>query len=153
MAEPRDHHRQCDGILLKKICAITALPTVNLNQVSLPAFDVERSASFYRAMGFRQIVAAPPHYARFECQQGEATFSIHQVEQAAPDAGFVVYFECEDVDAEVARLQDDGIIFDRLPTDERWLWREARLRDPHGHVICLYHAGDSRKNPPWRLPG
>jgi hypothetical protein len=32
-----------------------------------------------------------------------------------------------------------------------WLWREARLRDPDGHRVCLYRAGQNRKNPPWRL--
>ena len=41
--------------------------------------------------------------------------------------------------------------FDRLPTDERWLWREARLKDPAGNVLCLFHAGENRKNPPWRI--
>ena len=32
-----------------------------------------------------------------------------------------------------------------------WLWREARLRDPSGNVVCLYHAGDYRRHPPWRV--
>ena len=41
--------------------------------------------------------------------------------------------------------------FTKLPADERWLWREARLLDPSGNVICLYRAGDNRKNPPWRI--
>jgi hypothetical protein len=26
------------------------------------------------------------------------------------------------------------------------------LRDPDGNILCLYHAGDNRRNPPWRLP-
>lgn len=37
------------------------------------------------------------------------------------------------------------------PQDERWLWREARLPDPSGNVICLYWAGVNRLNPPWRV--
>jgi hydroxymethylpyrimidine/phosphomethylpyrimidine kinase len=32
-----------------------------------------------------------------------------------------------------------------------WLWREARLRDPSGNEICLYHAGANRRFPPWRI--
>ena len=44
-----------------------------------------------------------------------------------------------------------GIAFTRLPTDERWLWREARLRDPDGNVLCLFHAGENRRHPPWRV--
>ncbi|MEO1522796.1 MAG: hypothetical protein AAFU78_18740 [Cyanobacteria bacterium J06633_2] len=41
--------------------------------------------------------------------------------------------------------------FDSEPTDQPWLWREAHLRDPDGNRLILYHAGEYRKNPPWRL--
>ena len=44
---------------------------MNLNQITLPVTDVERSSDFYRRLGLRQIVRAP-HYARFECPQGDA---------------------------------------------------------------------------------
>lgn len=68
---------------------------MNLNQVTLPALDIEQSALFYRGMGFTQIVNAP-HYARFECPDGDATFSIHKVDRVVADTGVVVYFECID---------------------------------------------------------
>lgn len=123
---------------------------MNLNQVTLPATDIARSAAFYRALGLVQIVASP-HYARFECPEGDATFSIHLRDTVPVDTGVVVYFECADLDARVARLQAAGIAFTQLPTDERWLWREARLRDPDGNVLCLFHAGQNRRNPPWRI--
>lgn len=123
---------------------------MTLNQVTLPAADVSASASFYRGMGFTQIVDVP-HYARFECPDGEATFSVHQVDTVVADSGVVVYFECDDLDARVVDLQGRGFVFERLPTDERWLWREARLKDPSGTVLCLFHAGENRKNPPWRI--
>jgi hypothetical protein len=55
----------------------TQISSMNLNQVTLPAADLEASASFYRRMGFTQIVSSP-HYARFECPEGDATFSIHE---------------------------------------------------------------------------
>lgn len=123
---------------------------MNLNQVTLPATDVAASVAFYRRMGFTLIVDSP-HYARFECPRGEATFSVHQSESTCPDTGVVVYFECEDLDHQVAALQARGLAFHSPPTDEPWLWREARLRDPAGNVICLFHAGENRKNPPWRV--
>jgi predicted enzyme related to lactoylglutathione lyase len=63
----------------------------------------------------------------------------------------VVYFECDDLDARVRALSEQGYVFSQLPQDERWLWREARLLDPSGNEICLYFAGDNRKNPPWRV--
>ncbi|MDQ3205255.1 MAG: VOC family protein [Pseudomonadota bacterium] len=123
---------------------------MNLNQVTLPAHDVAASAAFYRAMGFTQIVDSP-HYARFECPTGDATFSVHASDSAPVATGVVTYFECEDLDERVADLRGRGIAFDRMPADERWLWREARLRDPSGNVLCLYRAGDNRRNPPWRV--
>ncbi len=122
---------------------------MNLNQITLPAVNVDASAAFYRAMGFTQIVRAA-EYARFECSEGDATFSIHRV-SSAPETGVVVYFECADLDTKVADLVARGFKFTKLPTDERWLWREARLLDPSGNVLCLFFAGVNRKNPPWRL--
>jgi catechol 2,3-dioxygenase-like lactoylglutathione lyase family enzyme len=126
------------------------LAAMNLNQVTLPAVDVDLSVAFYRRMGFRQIVGSPD-YARFECPAGDATFSLHRVEHVLPDTHVVVYFETPDLDEEVRRLQAAGIVFTQLPRDERWLWREARLRDPSNNELCLYRAGENRKHPPWRL--
>lgn len=124
---------------------------MNLNQITLPVTDFDRSVAFYRDMGFTLIVHSPPRYARFECPQGDATFSIHTVEHPISTAGLVVYFECPDLDTRVADLMAAGFQFTKLPTDERWLWREARLLDPSGNVICLFWAGENRKNPPWRV--
>jgi catechol 2,3-dioxygenase-like lactoylglutathione lyase family enzyme len=129
---------------------------MNLNQVTLPAFDIPASVDFYRRLGFRLIVDAA-HYARFECPEGDATLSVHQVQgiDAAVPApnrpGVTVYFECADLDARVAALQADGIVFTQLPRDEPWLWREARLLDPAGNTLCLYFAGPNRQHPPWRV--
>lgn len=126
---------------------------MNLNQVTLPANDIARSIAFYQDMGFTLIVSSPPRYARFECPEGEATFSLHHVESPSADTGVVVYFECADLDERVSQLKEKGFRFTSGPTDERWLWREARLLDPGGNVICLYLAGGNRKNPPWRVAG
>lgn len=124
---------------------------MNLNQVRLPATDFDRTVAFYRDMGFTLIVHSPPRYARFECPEGEATFSLHSEQQPAGHSGVVVYFECSDLDARVERLRAAGFEFTKLPTDEHWLWREARLIDPSGNAICLFWAGENRRNPPWRV--
>lgn len=123
---------------------------MDLNQVTLPALDIQRSAEFYRELGFRQIVDSP-HYARFECPDGDATFSIHVVDALAADTGVTVYFEHEELDTLHADLATRGFEFELAPTDQRWLWREAILRDPSGNRICLYWAGENRKHPPWRI--
>jgi predicted enzyme related to lactoylglutathione lyase len=124
---------------------------VNLNQVTLPATNVERSAEFYRRLGFTQIVANLPSYARFECADGGATFSLEQVASVSPGAGVVVYFECQDLDATCRNLSERGVQFDSMPADQPWLWREAYLRDPDGNVLCLYYAGSNRRYPSWRI--
>ena len=124
---------------------------MNLNQVTLPTTDIERSADFYRALGFVQIVRSPPSYARFECPDG-TTFSLHRVASVVTDSGVIVYFECVDLDATCKALSERGIRFDSTPADQPWLWREAYLRDPDGNLLCLYYAGANRRYPPWRLP-
>ena len=124
---------------------------MNLNQLTLPVTDFDRSVAFYREMGFKLIVHSPPRYARFACPDGDSTFSLHTVDHPVNTSGVVVYFECSDLDTRVQRLLAAGFEFTQLPTDERWLWREARLMDPSGNVLCLFWGGNSRKNPPWRV--
>jgi predicted enzyme related to lactoylglutathione lyase len=124
---------------------------MQLNQVTVPAIDVAESVKFYQGLGLRLIVSALPRYARFECPDGGSTFSVHQVGEISKSSDVVVYFECEDLDQKVGQLKDHGYIFSQEPKDESWLWREARLSDPSGNAICLYFAGDNRRNPPWRI--
>jgi catechol 2,3-dioxygenase-like lactoylglutathione lyase family enzyme len=124
---------------------------MNLNQVTVPARNIPRAIRFYQTLGLKLIVHSNDDYARFECPDGQATFSLHRVEQLPTEAGVVVYFELRNLDAEVARLQELGIEFETLPTTQRWLWREARLKDLDGNQLILFYGGKNRKNPPWRL--
>lgn len=123
---------------------------MDLNQVTLPALDIVESVAFYRSMGFEQVVAAA-RYARFRSTVGRVTFSLHAVDALEQPSPTVVYFECDALDEQVERLKGCGLTFTQEPRDERWLWREARLVDPSGNVICLYHAGVNRLDPPWRV--
>jgi catechol 2,3-dioxygenase-like lactoylglutathione lyase family enzyme len=123
---------------------------MDLNQVTLPALDLGQSVDFYTRMGFLQIVDSP-HYARFECPDGDATFSLHAVESVAESTGVTVYFEHEPLDALCVELEARGFEFEQGPADRSWLWREAILVDPAGNRICLYRAGENRKDPPWRV--
>jgi len=126
---------------------------MNLNQITVPSLDVKKSISFYEKLGLKLIVHTHDGYARFEYPNGEVTFSIHLVDELSEGEGVVVYFECEDLDERVKRLQEEGILFDELPKDQSWLWREALLKDPDGNRIKLYFAGENRKYPPWRKEG
>lgn len=122
---------------------------MNLNQVTLPVHDMDAATAFYRLLGFTQIVDSP-HYARFECPDGGSTFSLALCEDAFSN-GAVIYFESERLDDWVADLVQRGIEFEQMPTDMRYLWREAVLHDPSGNKIKLYYAGNNRRHPPWRV--
>lgn len=129
------------------------LKFMRLNQVTAPASNLDASTAFYELLGLCLIVKSP-HYARFELPKGEATFSLHVVEGPIARANAPqLYFELSDVglDAEVERLKAAGIAFETEPTAQSWLWREAWLRDPAGNSLCLYHAGENRRFPPWRV--
>ena len=124
---------------------------MRLNQITAPARDLDASIAFYALLGLKLIVKSDG-YARFELPEGEATFSLHVVEGPIPnDNAPWIYFECADLDAETVRLVAAGLVFENEPAMQPWLWREAWLRDPAGNRLCLYHAGENRTHPPWRI--
>ncbi|MGD9561367.1 MAG: VOC family protein [Pyrinomonadaceae bacterium] len=130
---------------------------MDLNQITIYSAKPFETVEFFKKLGLRVIVDSLPRYARLECPDGESTLSVSEAETrtvgSAPLSGAItLYFECEHLDAEVERLRSIGLTFDQGPADRDWLWREAYLKDPNGNKICLFHAGDNRKDPPWRVP-
>ena len=123
---------------------------MNMNQVTLPVLNIAESVTFYLQLGLKQIVDSE-HYARFECPDGDATLSIHVADSSELGGSTAIYFEHAELDALCEGLKGEGLEFSRMPQDESWLWREAWLNDPSGNAICLYWAGENRKNPPWRI--
>lgn len=126
---------------------------MKLHQVTLPATDLAESIAFYELIGLRLIVHVPERYARLETPEGE-TLSLHVVSAVTPSdpgAKATLYFEVDDVDRTYDDLVERGIRFETGPRDERWLWREARLHDPAGNPLRVFHAGENRRFPPWRI--
>ncbi|MBK8148434.1 MAG: VOC family protein [Acidobacteria bacterium] len=124
---------------------------MNLNQVTVFSANTAALVEFYKKLGLRLIVDSLPRYARLECPDGNSTLSVHSTCVAETDSNIVLYFECDDLDAKVDELKQEGLEFEEEPKDQTWLWREAYLRDPSNNRICLYHAGENRKNPPWKI--
>ncbi|OYU01885.1 MAG: bifunctional hydroxymethylpyrimidine kinase/phosphomethylpyrimidine kinase [Sphingomonadaceae bacterium PASS1] len=121
----------------------------SLNHITVGCRNYAASFDFYKALGLQQIVDSPDNgYARFEMPNG-VTFSIHQHDDCATST--VVYFESKRLDAWVTELTSQGYVFEQMPQDESWGWREARLLDPAGNMVCLYHAGENRRYPAWRI--
>lgn len=125
---------------------------IDLNQVTISSSDLDRAVRFYECLGLRLIVDSRPRYARMIFPDGNSTFSIHHMEKinASNDAP-VLYFESDHLDELVRSLKLAGFTFDVDPVDQRWMWREAHLRDIDGNRLILYQAGENRKNPPWRI--
>ena len=125
---------------------------LNLNQITIPVFDIEKSIQFYEILGLKLIVKSLPHYARFECPDGDATFSLHKVEKlSSVENSIWIYFEVKELDLFVNKLMQQKIEVEEMPNEKPWMWQEARLKDLDGNQLILYYAGDNRKNPPWRI--
>ena len=123
---------------------------MRLNQVTIGATDLRRSEQFYALLGL-QLIVQDDTYLRFECPDGDSTFSVEAMDAVHASDAVTLYLECDDLDREYERLRGEGVTFEQEPTDMPWLWREARLRDPDGHRLCLFFAGDNRRHPPWRI--
>mgnify|MGYP000250567445 FL=1 len=124
---------------------------MDLNQITIPSLNIEKATAFYKILGLHLIVDATPNYVRFECPDGNTTFSIHKVDELPKGNGITLYFEDDNLDELVNQLKEKGIIFTSEPKDKMWMWRKAHLNDLDGNHIILYKAGKNRKNPPWRL--
>ena len=124
---------------------------MNLNQITIYSKKTIETVEFFEKLGLRRIVDSLPRYARLECPDGESTLSVNTTDETGATGHIVLYFECADLDIRVTELTQLGLEFDQEPQDQPWLWREAYLRDPNGNKICLFHAGENRKNPPWRV--
>ncbi len=124
---------------------------MNLNQVTLPVLNVKQAIEFYTKLGLELIVQSIPEYARFVCPDNGSTLSVHRVDTLPQGDGIWVYFELENLDEYVGKIQSQGIKLDEMPTDKPWLWREARLKDLDGNQLIFYTAGGNRINPPWRV--
>lgn len=128
---------------------------MRLNQVTAPLIDYDASVAFYRLLGLKLIVDAPPRYARFELPEGDggepSTFSIEKVDGWKGGDWPEIWFESDRLDELVAELKTKGLSFETEPETTSYLWRIATLRDPAGNRITLYHAGENRRFPPWRV--
>jgi predicted enzyme related to lactoylglutathione lyase len=124
---------------------------MNLNQVTIYTDKPVATAEFFQKLGLKIIVDSLPRYARLECPDGDSTLSIQEADDVQVTNNVVLYFECDELDRMVEELKSNGLSFDEDPTDRPWLWRQAYLKDPNGNKICLFNAGDNRKNPPWRV--
>lgn len=122
---------------------------MNLNQVTISVIDMNKSISFYQKLGLELIVHTHGDYARFFCPGG-STFSLHRTDDFKKGQS-VVYFEVEDISSKYQELLQHGFNIESEPVDQSWLWTEFKILDPSGNELIIYHAGENRINPPWKI--
>jgi len=121
---------------------------VRLNHVLLYVTDVQQGLEFYEGkLGFRRVEVGLPDYARVRAPEGDATIGLHRVSsQPRPpwNEGVRLYLELDDLDEVCRELAKREVEFEQMPEDMPWGWRHAYLRDPEGHLLSLYRAGERR---------
>jgi uncharacterized glyoxalase superfamily protein PhnB len=90
----------------------------------------------------------PDAYARLRSPSGNTTIALHVTEKGQSivpaTEGLRVYIEVKELRRFCRYLGKKGITIDQEPAKMPWGWTHAYLRDPDGHEISLYHAGDDR---------
>lgn len=124
-------------------------PAITFNHVMIYTSDLARSLRFYeQGLGFEMVDSYPGAYARLKSPAGSTTIALHVLDkgqQMQPATeGVRLYFEVKELEALCDALQRDGVALDQPPKRMPWGWTHAYLRDPDGHEISLYRAGEAR---------
>jgi predicted enzyme related to lactoylglutathione lyase len=112
-----------------------------VGQIHISVSDVERSVEFYRdVLGIQHLFTVQGQPMAFFAS-GDVRLYLGKPESADFRTHCVLYFNVDDIDAEHARLQEQGVAFNDQPhvvhrdgTSELWM---AGLNDPDGHHIIL----------------
>jgi catechol 2,3-dioxygenase-like lactoylglutathione lyase family enzyme len=125
---------------------------ITFNHAMIYTADLDRALRFYgQALGFETVDSYPGAYARLKSPAGSTTIALHVLEEGqridSSTEGLRLYFEVQDLDALCEALRSEGVEFDQMPQTMPWGWRHAYLRDPDGHQISLYWAGEARLAP------
>jgi uncharacterized glyoxalase superfamily protein PhnB len=118
---------------------------ITSSAVSLTVDDVEASSSFLVAhFGFQQVMAADGFASLTRpdagmnivfLRRGLPTLPADQREDHA--TGLILAFVVEDLEGELARIQDEGVTVTMPLTEEEWGERAFQVRDPNGVIVQL----------------
>lgn len=118
---------------------------ITASALSLTVDDVAASSDFLsRHFGFREVMAADGFASLAHegaglnvvfLRRGLTTLPVDQRDVHA--AGLILAFEVADLEAELARLQAEGVTITMPLTTEEWGERAFQVRDPNGVVIQL----------------
>lgn len=123
---------------------------MDFNHAMIYSANVPQALVFYRdVLGFEVIETWGDGYARLKSPSGSTSIGLPAIEREnrkmdVATEGIRLYFEVMDLDETCKRMEASGVRFDQMPKDMPWGWRHAYLRDPDGHEISLYRAGEKR---------
>ena len=118
-----------------------------LGQVHISVTDVEASVAFYReVLGMQHLFTVPGQPMAF-FQSGDVRLYLGVPTDPRYRSRCVLYFNVEDLDAEVARLEGEGVtmldrphVVHRDGSTELWM---SGLTDPDGHHVILMQTKSS----------
>ena len=118
---------------------------------SVPTQDIERASAFYRdKLGLESTRTDPVGNRHFDCGDGTFFYLFESMGKAS-GSHTQFAFEVEDLDAVVAELSSNGVIFEQydypeLKTDERGIAtleqeRAAWVVDSEGNLLVIVQRG------------
>ena len=124
---------------------------INASAVSLNVDDVDASARFLTAhFGFTEDMSADGFVALARPDTGMHVAFLRRGMDMLPEdqrhdhaVGLILAFEVDNLEAEMARLQAEGVTITMPLRSEEWGERAFQVRDPNGVIIELldWNAG------------
>ena len=118
---------------------------VTASAVSLNVDDVAASVGFLTThFGFREEISADGFASLARDDTGMNVVFLRRGMQMLPAdqrddhaTGLILAFEVDDLEAELARLQSEGVAITMQLRSEQWGERAFQVRDPNGVIIEL----------------
>lgn len=118
---------------------------ITASAVSLNVDDVPAASAFLtNHFGFRQKMAADGFASLARADSGINVIFLRRGLPTLPEdqrdthaAGLILAFDVDDLEGELARLQNEGVTITMPLTSEEWGERAFQVRDPNGIIIQL----------------
>jgi uncharacterized glyoxalase superfamily protein PhnB len=118
---------------------------ITSSAVSLTVDDVPAASAFLvEHFGFAEDMAADGFAALSRPDTGMSVIFLRRGIPVLPAdqrdihaAGLILAFTVDDLDAELARLQDEGVTITMPLVQDEWGERSFQVRDPNGVVVQL----------------
>lgn len=118
---------------------------ITSSAVSLNVEDVAASSAFLvEHFGFREEMAADGFASLRRQDAGMNVVYLRRGLQTLPTGqrddhagGVILAFVVDDLEGELARLQDEGVAISMPLTEEEWGERAFQVRDPNGIIVQL----------------